>query len=443
MDKRFVDHVEDPAASEIPHRMNDAVAVEAARTTASEAVVDHIWHPVFVFSYLANLVLVTANAATFIFADWVAWTVENNSAATYQEELPGRVLQCGLLAAISARLFLGQSIDRFGVRRVWIVMSLMTLSGSIIFASMHAFSQWIYVGRILFATGLAGMFTCGTFHIQSCVTEFRRTEFIALLGSSGFVGMMCGPHLAELLKWTANGDDSAFYPRVFQMVVLLNVLYIVFLLLVTSGDSRPARQLRPTLLTLMRRYWPGLVVCVAMVMGLVFTVASLYLVRFNDHAGLGGIAGYWSTYAVTAFVFRLKTASLSRQVGRYRLIFLGLLAQGFGVWALIPVTAWWHLLFAATICGVGHALLFPSIVSLGTQTFPAEYRGSGTNLTLGCLDLGTAISAPLLGRIIDLPAFNGTGFRQMFFIAGCVPLLLAFVWFLSKRGLTDAETNSD
>jgi MFS family permease len=171
-------------------------------------------------------------------------------------------------------------------------------------------------------------------------------------------------------------------------------------------------------------------------------VPSLFLVRFNNHEQFGGIAAYWTTYAVTAFLFRMLTASLSRSIGRYRLIFVGLITQGIGLWCLIPVSQWWHLLLPAVLCGFGHALLFPSIVSLGTQPFPARYRGSGTNLILGCFDLGVGISAPLLGRIIDRPEFGGVGFRQMFFVAGIIPLLVAVVWDLVKVGQTDSEINA-
>jgi MFS family permease len=401
--------------------------------------IDRLTHPVFIFAYLANLTLVTANAATFIFADWVAWVAQNGSSATYHEELPGRVMQFGLFAAISARLFLGQAIDRFGVRHVWIVMSVLNLSGCLIFATLDHLSVMLFVGRILFATGLAGMFTCGTFHIQSCVAEIRRTEFIALLGSSGFVGMMAGPQLADLLGWATGHQKSEFFPAVFWMVFSLNVGYLVFVLLATTGMPQPVRRTRPHLLRLMRRHWPGLVMLVSMVMGLVFTVPSLYLVRFNRFAGFGGIAPFWTTYAITAFLFRVRTAALSRRVGRYRLIFVGLLFQGVGLWSLIPASESWHLCLSASLFGLGHALLFPSIVSLGSGTFPREYRGSGTNLTLGVLDLGSAISAPLMGRIIDLPMFDGIGYRPMFFVAGSLTLGIAAIWMVCNRGRRDEE----
>ena len=403
--------------------------------------VDRITHPVFVFSYLANLVIVTANASMFMFADWVAWLATNgNSEIDYFEELPGRIVREGLMAAICARIFLGMSIDYFGVRRVWLCMSLLTLTGACIFASMNELTWLVYAGRICFVVGLAGMFTCGTFHMQDSVTEHRRTEFIALLGSSGFLGMICGSQLAGYFRSQSTDNNREYFQNVFTSVITLLLVYVVLMLLSTRGAARPIHQeTRPSLIRLTWKYWPGFVAIVAMTMGMMFTVTSLYLIRFNRQAQVGDIATFWTTYALTAFLFRLKTASLSRRVGRYQLITYGLVAQGLGLWALIPVHEWWHLIFSAAICGLGHALLFPSIVSLGSGTFPPRYRGSGTNLTLGCFDLGVAISAPLLGRIIDLPQFDGVGFRQMFFVTGGIPLVVAVIWFVTHRYSSDDE----
>lgn len=421
---------------------DESSAPSGAVSNAAEATkIDRISHPVFVFAYIANLALVTANAAMFIFADWVAWlATQGTSEIVYFEELPGRIVREGLIAAIFARLFLGMSIDYFGVRVVWVCMALLTLLGACLFASMDELWWLIYVGRMCFVVGVSGMFTCGTFHIQDCVTENRRTEFIALLGSSGFAGMILGAQLSAGLQKIAGDNLEWFFKSVFTVVISSMVLYLILMQLCLRGTVTPIRETtRPSLIKLTIRYWPGLVVVVAMAMGLTFTVSSLYLVRFNRYAELGGIGTFWTTYAVCAFTFRLKTAALSRTVGRYRLITLGLMAQGLGIWALIPCSEWWHLMFSAGICGLGHALLFPSIVSLGSGAFPAEYRGSGTNLILGCLDIGAAISAPLLGRIIDLPQFDGVGFLQMFGVAGAITISVSVAWTIWHWGLADSE----
>ncbi len=439
-----------PTSPEASGRRGGRIDVQSQvrpRDTAAAAGprrIDRLSDPVFIGSWIANFLLVTANAALFIFADWVAWLASSGIAGPadiYHEELPGRIVQTGLIAAILSRLFLGRTIDRFGVRRVWLVMSLLTLCGSVTFAATSHLSNALYAGRILYAVGVSGMFTCSAFHIQACVAEHRRTEFLGLLGSSGFVGMTMGTQLADALR-RFSGAESTGFRRTFLAVIACNVVYGILVWFVTRGFPRPAREIRPSLLFMMKQYWPGPIVVVAAVMGLVFTVPSLYLVRFNGFAGLGGISGYWTAYAVSAFVIRLATAQLSQTVGRYRLITVGLAAQGIGLLGIIPASQSWHLLIPAVICGLGHALLFPSIVSLGAQRFPGRYRGSGTNLAMGFVDFGTALSAPLLGRIIDLDVFGGVGYRPMFFAAGMTAVLTAIVWHVTHRNRIDCETTA-
>lgn len=405
--------------------------------------VERLADPVFICAWIANSLLVTANAAVFVFADWIAWLATSDQGmaeGAYQEALPGRIIQTGLFAAIFSRLFLGQTIDRFGVRRVWIALGLCTLVGSTIFASVSSVSPLLYVGRVLYAVGVSGMFTCSAFHIQACVAEHRRTEFLGLLGSSGFVGMILGTQLVDGLKWLNDGD-KVYFRYGFLVVMACNIIYLFLALVVTRGIPNPQRAIRPSLPWMMKAYWPGPVVLVAMVTGLVFTVPSLYLVRFNQHAGLGGISGYWTAYALSAFALRIGTAQLSQKVGRYRLITVGLMAQGTGLLSIIPATQSWHLILSAIICGLGHALLFPSIVSLGSGRFPAQYRGSGTNLTLGFTDLGTAISAPLLGCIIDLTMFDRVGYPQMFLTAGLTTLAAGAAWHFWHWGRVDSEVS--
>ncbi len=419
---------------------SQTATVTAPRTVAPQQV-ERLADPLFICAWLANFLLVTANAAIFIFADWVAWLATSNdvgTAAAYQEALPGRIIQTGLFAAIISRLLLGQTIDRFGVRRVWIAMGLSTLAGSTVFAMVSTVSPVLYAGRILYAVGVSGMFTCSAFHIQACVAEHRRTEFLGLLGSSGFVGMILGTQLVDGLKWLNDGNEI-YFRFGFLVVMACNTAYLGLALIVTKGIPQPRHEIRPSLLRMMKSYWPGPVVLVAMVTGLVFTVPSLYLVRFNRYAGLGGISGFWTAYALSAFALRIVTAQLSQKVGRYRLITVGLMAQGTGLLTIIPATQAWHLTVSAIICGLGHALLFPSIVSLGSGRFPARYRGSGTNLTLGFMDLGTAISAPLLGHIIDLTMFDRAGYPQMFLAAGLTTLAVGTAWQLWHWGQVDSE----
>ena len=85
------------------------------------------------------------------------------------------------------------------------------------------------------------------------------------------------------------------------------------------------------------------------------------------------------------------------------------------------MTAGWHFVPPAVLVGFGHALLFPAVVSLGTETFPLKYRGTGSTLILGFFDLGMLACAPVLGGIVDYGAHHGledgAEFTPMFLLA--------------------------
>jgi predicted MFS family arabinose efflux permease len=94
-------------------------------------------------------------------------------------------------------------------------------------------------------------------------------------------------------------------------------------------------------------------------------------------------------------------------------------------------------------CGFGHAVLFPSVVSLGTEVFPREYRGSGTTIILGFTEVGAMISARPLGWVIDR-----YGFSAMFnTAAGCaVAVILLYALTSARRhdnDLTHTRRPSD
>jgi len=187
----------------------------------------------------------------------------------------------------------------------------------------------------------------------------------------------------------------------------------------------------PPVHRLIFRYWPGNVVLVAMMMGISLTVTTIFLTRFATRLGMiNGVGTFFTAYALTAFLFRVQTATWSRTIGRHRMIWLGLAGHCLGHGILPFVTQEWHFLIPAVACGFGHALLFPAVVSLGAGAFPKEYRGSGTTITLGFVELGSALSAPVLGWVIDQG--GRFGFTRMYWISSATAFAIGVIYALSN-----------
>ena len=346
----------------------------------------------FWLAYLANSVLLMANALTFRFAELVHHLDGTESVA-------GDIVAVGTAVAVVLRLSVSHVLDDYGTRRMWPLCTILFIVGSLAFLLITQLSWVIYAARIAYYVGLTGMFACSMTHIQNHVPPERRTEIIGNLGSSGFVGMILGSNIGDVvLRFVP--DKQAQFLILFGGAALIGTVYLVIVILLTWDQQHERHAYSPPAFRLMFRFWPGTVVLAAMVMGLGVTATQTFLTRYATAHHIREIGVFFTGYAVSACVFRLLVSNWSRTVGRHWMLVRGLLGHVVGHAMLAFVTTSWQFIPAAIVCGFGHALLFPAVVSLGSGAFPKECRGAGTAIILGFTDFGSLIFAPILGRII-------------------------------------------
>ena len=383
-----------------------------------------IYHGGFWLAYLANVVLVCANSLTFHFAEFIAALAEVDHLAGV-EEVTGMIVSTGLLCAVGMRLVLGPAIDRYGTRYIWLVSSVLLVSGDLAYLLPGRLTPLIWAARISYQVGLAGMFSSSIVHIQNQVPPHRRTEVIGVLGSSGFVGTIIGTQVGDaIFNYVPAGTPQ--FVAMFGGSGLLGVLHLILVFRLTRNDVHQAPDVTPPSHRLLVRYWPGTILLVAMAMGTSFTVTTVFLTRFATASSLRGIGTFFMVYSVTAFCCRWFSREWGDSMGRHRMVLWGLSGLAVGQWLFLLVSAEWMFIFPAVACGFGHALLFPAVVSLGAGCFPVQYRGTGTTLVLGFTELGTIVSAPLLGAVIDY--YDGAGYSQMFLMAGAVAMLVGLIY---------------
>ena len=385
-----------------------------------------IYNKTFWLCYIANASLVTANVMTFRFADFVHFLHGT-------DVITGIIIGVGLAAAIVARLPLGTCIDEWGTRRVWIASSFLFLMGCLGFVYVTQLNWLIYVARMAYALGIAGMFTSAIVFIQNQVPAERRTEVIGNLGSSGFVGMVIGSLASDIILYFIP-ESRMTYLVLFGTVGVVGVGYLVNVIYLTKGALHEKPHEKLATLQLIVQYWPGIVLLVAMTMGIGMAITGGFLASYVKAKGFVGIGPFFFGYAVSAFTFRMLTRHWSRTVGRHRMILCGLIGHAIGHATLPFLTGSWQLVLPAIACGFGHALLFPAVVSLGSGAFPQQYRGLGTTLTLGFCELGCGISAPILGTIIVYVSF-----QKMFFTSSLIAILVAIIYQLTAARQRDEE----
>ena len=386
-----------------------------------------IYNRRFWIAYAANVLLVASNAVTFKFADLV-------DLLGGSKEQTGEIIRFGLYGAVGVRLVLGQCMDRYGIGRCWQVGSLVTLIGAAGIATVESLGWQLDGSRLVYAAGLAVLFSCSMAHIQNEVPPRFRTEVIASLGSSGFIGLMVGTLIADAIGRLTE-PTLVRYEFLFGATAVFQAVYLAMVSVLTWRDRRPSGGFpTPPAWTLMRRYWPGSVVLCGLFMGAGYNSTSVYLTQFSEERGFSGISAFFVAYAISAFVFRVLSRTWSYAVGRYKLTLIGVLAQAAG-FAVIPlVWAEWALTIPALIIGFGHALLFPAVVSLGTRRYPKRYRGTGTTLTLAFFDIGALALAPAMGWVID--AF---GYPPMYWATAAMALAVAAAFAAATYGAVDAD----
>ncbi len=390
----------------------------------------------FWLAYAANLMLVCANCLTFHFADFI-------SSLGGSEELSGEIVRAGLIAAIVCRLGLGRAIDHFGTRSIWLASSVVYIAGGLAFLLPERLSIaiiWLGAHRLLHNRQLVGMFSCSIVHIQNQVPASRRTEIIGSLGSSGFVGTILGTQLGDLIfKFLPEGQLR--FAAMFGGAATLGLLHALVVFWMTRYDLHEQPSVTPGPFRLMIRYWPGPILFVAAAQGTSFVVTTLFLTRFATAMKLSGIALFFLVYSLTAFTCRWMFRDWDATFGRHGMVLWGLSGLALGQLLFLTVSSDLLLLLPAVVCGFGHALLFPAIVSIGAGRFPVQYRGTGTTLVLGFTELGTALAAPLLGMLIDMGNVGGAtlGFSWMFLSASAVSGLAAVFYALTAARHPDRD----
>jgi MFS family permease len=405
---------------------------EAPTAPSDPAASPRLYTSGFWMAYAANLLLVSGNSLTFRFAEFVAYLGGT-------ERLSGQIVSVGLVAAVCMRFWLGQALDRYGPRRVWLSSTVLFVVATSTFTLLGALSPLMWVARISHAVAIAGMFSSSMVHIQNQVPAHRRTEAIASLGSSGFLGTILGTQLGDLIFWWFTGSDG--FTAMFAGTTVMGLLHGVIVWHLTRAEEHAPPSDSPGAFVLLRRHWPGMITLVAMAMGATFSVTTVFLTRYATDRQIRGIGTFFLGYSLSAFLFRLLTRRWGETVGRHQMALIGMAALTAGLLAFLPVRSELWFLVPAVVCGLGHALLFPAVVSLGSGRFPPRYRGSATTLVLGFIEVGTIISAPLLGAIIDY--FDHRGFAQMFCTTATVCAVVGAIYLVTSARHADIDLKAE
>lgn len=376
----------------------------------------------FLIAFLSQMCFVIANTLMAHYARWIEFLGGDLSQV-------GSIMGAGAVLGLMLRPWMAQWINRIGARAMWGI-------GYMAFGCAALANLWlddigvlIYVVRSSLFVGTAIVFTSSLTYISQTTPDHRRVEAIGIFGIGGFLGMLVGPLLGDLIL--ADRERGNF-ESLFLVAALANVLPFIglyFLRPTESEGSKSSVRLSEFVL-LTRRHWPGMILLVDFAFGVCMSAPFIFVASFIDRAGLQigslSIIGlFFACYAGLGIVVRLSSRRLPDRIGARKVLIVGMLFMSLGMFcfSLVDFQRSWMIVVPALLTGTGHSLMFHTMVSLTLETFPNAVRGTGSALALMMLDLGTLVGAPVLGFIGER-----FGFSVLFGFIGVFCLAIALTY---------------
>ena len=378
----------------------------------------------FLVSFLCQVSFVLANTLVAHYARWV--TFLRGDAADV-----GLVMGVAAVAGLALRPWLGQWINRWGARATWMVGFLLFGVGTLGSLALDHVGFGLFLARALIVAGAAFAFSSQLTYITLTTPADRRTEAIGVAGAGGFVAMLIGPYLGDLILGAGERSRTDFVVLFITTASILIVPAILVNILRAPDveQHRGATRLKD-FVRIVREHWPGMILMVDAAFGLCLCVPFVFLPNFVDVAGLKTpgltpIGWFFVGYAGVGLCVRLLLRRLPDRAGRRKVLLVGLVFAAGGLFSFLGVDAAspMRLLVPACLCGTAHALMFFTMIALTLEPFPPEVRGSGSALALMLVDFGTLIGAPLLGQLAA-----SLGYQSVFITAGTVALVAAALY---------------
>jgi MFS family permease len=379
----------------------------------------------FWFAYLACITVSTGIALLYRYADFV--TVLGGT-----ELHLGWIVGLGMTGSLLTRLAVGTAIDRQGPRRIWLLSCVVFAASSLAHLGVqHYDGPTIYILRVVWCCSVAGIFGASTTFVALGAPLLRVAELVGMLGTSGFLGMVLGTNLGDLLYAGTHIPTRTLTNRMFLVAALLAMVSMVFVWLATRNEVRPVRRRHVSTWGVLRRYHPGAVLVVGIASGIGLGIPQTFLRTYAAELGLARIGLFFGVYAPAAVITRIVTRRWTARYGLERIILGGTAGLVGSVLLFLTVRHTWQLVIPGLGYGIAHALLYPATVAAGSRTFPQRHRGLATTLILATWDAGLLLGSPVAGVVLHFSERVGLPAYPTMFV--CMALLMSvmasvYIW---------------
>jgi len=303
----------------------------------------------------------------------------------------------GIVLALPAGLI----VDRYGIRLIGFVSTVLTAVGSLIAAMAGSFPTLLF-GRLILGIGGAFIVTATPTIIPQW---FSREELGKAMGFYGInmplATVTAFPIASLLMLWF----DDWRYPFYLGSFVAATAI-VVFILFVREGTLKRSKRNQSVD---SRHALANAELWKAALVWLLFQVTAISFLSwaprlFQKYKGLDTV--YASVLAsalmFAAMLFVPLFGWFSDRVGRRKLfLVVGSFFMAFALIASAYATGF-ALLISVAFLGVAAAMVPPIVSTLPAEILEPEVVGIGFGVMAVCLNIGVALAVPLLGFFVDV-----------------------------------------
>lgn len=334
------------------------------------------------------------------------------------------------ITAVMLRPFVGRVSDRRG-RKVLIIGGGLVVGASIAGYALANSLLPLLFARLLTGVGEAAFYVGAATVINDIAPNERRGEALSYFSLALFGGLAVGPIAGETILVIAGFDWV--WAAAAASAGLAGVLGFFV------GETRPEGA-GETEVRLIHRgaLLPGTVLGTN-IWGL--ATFSAFIPLYVLQIGMGGSRFVFALNSAIIISIRLFGAKLPDKLGPQRSSQLALWGVGIG----FLVMAIWDQplgLFAGTVFySIGHALLFPALMTMAINQAPVSERGAVIGTFTSFFDLFFGIGAASAGAIASVVGYNGA-FGIAAVVAGAGLLLLGYMRKARVRVAAPAEATA-
>ena len=272
--------------------------------------------------------------------------------------------------------------------------------------------------RLFHGVGFALAMVAGLTWASDLIPMVRFNEGIGMFGATGLLGIAVGPLAAE---WTLYRFG---FPAMFISAGLVS-LSALGIGCSVPDRYRPLRQSsRESFFQILRSPPLLRITLVALCFGFGFAAHGSFVAPYAKSQKLF-VSTYFLSYSTAAIAARLTAGRVADRIGESRLIPYALLLTGLGFASMIWVHSRTALCAAGLITGLGHGVLYPSMLAQAIRPIASHNRGKANGVFTGGVDSGIFLGAVTLGFVGE-----HFGFRALFAGAG-LALIIGLSLFLS------------